>query len=230
VTGSRRRAALLLGLALLLGGLAASDVARRDAAVQARLAPLLDVVVARTDLEAGARLRLRDLAVRRIPARFAPAGAAAEPAELVGQRVGVPVPEGGYLAAGQLDVDAPPEGGDGVRSGERAVDVVAVGSSELVRPGARVDVLVTRGGEGAAGGGTELALQDVEVLAAGPAPDGGGDQGPAVPRVAATLRATLRQAVYLAAAQSFAREVRLLPRAPGDRRHAGALTVGEGLR
>jgi pilus assembly protein CpaB len=32
---------------------------------------------------------------------------------------------------------------------------------------------------------------------------------------------TVRQAVYLTAAQNFAREVRLLPRPPGDRRRAG---------
>jgi pilus assembly protein CpaB len=40
---------------------------------------------------------------------------------------------------------------------------------------------------------------------------------------------TLRQAVYLAAAQSFARELRLLPRAPGDRRRHGATAYGAGL-
>jgi pilus assembly protein CpaB len=58
-----------------------------------------------------------------------------------------------------------------------------------------------------------LALEDVEVLAAAAAPpaDGGG-----AARVAASLRVTLRQAVYLAAAQAFARELRLLPRAVGD--------------
>ncbi len=37
--------------------------------------------------------------------------------------------------------------------------------------------------------------------------------------MAASLRVTLRQAVYLAAAQSFARELRLLPRAAGDDAH-----------
>jgi pilus assembly protein CpaB len=35
---------------------------------------------------------------------------------------------------------------------------------------------------------------------------------------------TLRQAVYLAAAQSFARELRVLPRATGDRGRAEAGT------
>jgi hypothetical protein len=38
---------------------------------------------------------------------------------------------------------------------------------------------------------------------------------------------TLRQAVYLTAAQNFAREVRLLPRPPGDRRRLGRQAVGE---
>jgi pilus assembly protein CpaB len=49
--------------------------------------------------------------------------------------------------------------------------------------------------------------------------------------VAVSLRVTLRQAVYLAAAQSFARELRVLPRAAADRRHGAAGTsVGANLR
>jgi pilus assembly protein CpaB len=224
----RRRALALLGLALLLGGLAASDVSRREAAVRDQLAPLVDVVVAGADLEAGRRLRTSDLSVRRMPTRYAPAGAAFEPAELVGRRIGVPVPQGGYLAAGQLDVEAGSAGAAGVRRGERAADVVGTGSAELVRPGARVDVLVTRERGDGGSGATELALEDVEVLAAGPAPGGGGGN-PAetgAPQVLATLRVTLRQAVYLAAAQSFARELRLLARAPGDRRRSGSVAFG----
>lgn len=230
MSGRRRRASLLLGLALLLGGLAASDVARREAAVESRLAPIVDVVVARGDLEQGLELGLDDLAVRRVPARFAPAGSAAEPAELVGQKVAVAVPAGGYLAAGQLQVPGG-TGSSGVRRGERAADVVGVGSPELVRPGARVDVLVTRPGEGGAGGATRLALEDVEVLGAAPASEVGGQgQDAGAPRVTATLRVTVRQAVYLAAAQTFARELRFLSRAPGDRRRSGGVSVGEGLR
>ncbi|HEX8103036.1 MAG TPA: Flp pilus assembly protein CpaB [Solirubrobacteraceae bacterium] len=228
MTARRRRAALLVGLALLLGGLAASDVARREAAVEARLAPLGNVVVAATDIPAGTRLAASHLAVRRMPLRFAPAGAAAEPEELVGRRVAVAVPRGGYLAAGQLDDGQGTPGDVPVRRGERAAEVVGVGSADLVRAGARVDLLVTRGGEGAHGS-TRLALEDVEVLAAEPAPPGSGGDA-AESRVRASLRVTLRQAVFLAAAQAFAREVRLLPRAPGDRGHGGALEVGEGLR
>jgi pilus assembly protein CpaB len=48
--------------------------------------------------------------------------------------------------------------------------------------------------------------------------------------VRASLRVTVRQAVFLAAAQAFSREVRLLPRAPGDdRRGAAGLVVGADL-
>ena len=81
-----------------------------------------------------------------------------------------------------------------------------------------------------------LALEDVEVLAASPAQDeesaAGGKAGKPSPgaRVAVSLRVTLRQAVYLAAAQDFARELRLLPRAAGDRRRGRAgLSAGAAL-
>jgi pilus assembly protein CpaB len=223
----RRRAIALLGLALLLGGLAASDVARREAAVRAQLGPPVEVLVARTDLAAGRDVKAADLAVRRVPARYAPIGAASVPETLIGRRLAAAVPRGGYLGAGQLetgsDVAGPP-----VRKGERAAEVVGLGAPGLVVPGARVDVLVTRDGEGGATAGTELALEDVEVLAARAAGPGARDDGGR--RVAATLRVTVRDAVYLAAAQSFAREVRLLPRAAGDRERSGRLSVGPELR
>jgi pilus assembly protein CpaB len=45
--------------------------------------------------------------------------------------------------------------------------------------------------------------------------------------VAATLRVTLSQAIYLAAAQAFSRDVRLLPRAAGDRLRHGRILVDE---
>jgi pilus assembly protein CpaB len=223
----RRRAIALLGLALLLGGLAASDVARREGAVRAQLGPTVEVLVARTDLPAGRDLTSRDLAVRRVPARYAPIGAGTVPETLIGRRLAAAVPRGGYLGAGQLET-APDVAGPAVHKGERAAEVVGLGAPGLIVPGARVDVLVTRDGEGGAVAGTELALEDVEVLAAHAAGSGVRDDGGR--RVAATLRVTVRDAVYLAAAQSFAREVRLLPRAAGDRERSGRLSVGPELR
>ena len=223
-----RRAALLLGLALLLGGLAASDVARREAAVRASLAPLVDVVVADEDLAPRRRLRLDDLAVRRLPARYAPIGAATRPEEVVGRRLAVPVPSGGPLGIAQLQGPQAMAGAP-VAHGQRAVEVVGLGSPQLVVAGARVDVLVTRDRDAGAQAGTELALEDVEVLGARPAGDaGGGGEGSS--RVAVTLRVGVRQAVYLAAAESFAREVRLLARATGDQEKLGRMVVSDSLR
>jgi pilus assembly protein CpaB len=116
--------------------------------------------------------------------------------------------------------------GPSIGRGERAAEVVGLGSPELVTPGSRVDVLVTpEPGSGEAGAAV-LALEDVEVLAVAPAQ---GEDEPANTakatsgtRINAALRVTLRQAVYLAAAQDFAREIRLLPRAAGDRRRGAA--------
>jgi pilus assembly protein CpaB len=207
----RRRAALLLGLAIVLGGLAASDVGRREAALRAQLAPLVDVPVAGRALAAGHRLRRADIALRRIPQRFAPAGVPVLPDLLIGRRLAVPVTRGGALNPDLLEQPRAPTG-PAFRPGERAAEVVAVAAPDTVTPGARVDVLVTRDRSG-----TQLALQDVEVLATAPAPEH---------HIAATLRVTIHQAVELAAAGAFAREIRLLARAPGDHRHTGPIAAG----
>lgn len=214
----RRRAILLGGLALLLGTLAASDVSRREAALRDRLGPVVPVVLAQRDLAAGDRITRGALAVRRIPARYAPAGTFARAASVVGARTAVAVADGTDLVPSLLDdgsADAPP--GAPVRRGERIAELVARGSPELVRAGSRVDVLVTEDDPAGDGGRTRIALADAEVLAAAGVAgddDGGPDGGD---RVAVSLRVTLRQAVTLAAAEQYAREVRVLPRAAGDR-------------
>jgi pilus assembly protein CpaB len=96
-----------------------------------------------------------------------------------------------------------------------------------------VDVLVSTE-SGAGGGRTLMALAGAELLglapSAGAAASGGAasdaaaaaEPGAGGPIALATLRVTLRQAVYLTAADNFAREVRLLARPPGDRSAAGA--------
>jgi pilus assembly protein CpaB len=214
----RRRAALLLGLALVLGALAASDVARREAALRDQVGPAVDVLVARASLAAGRRVQAGDLAVRRVPERFAPSGPAV-PELLVGRRLAVAVPAGAPVAEHLLE--QPAVAGPLVGRRERAAEVVARASPELVVAGARVDVVVTRERL------TELTLEDVEVLGARPVPSGEGDGAGA--QVSATLRVTVRQAVYLAAAASYAAEVRLLVRAPGDRLPTGRPAVGPDL-
>jgi pilus assembly protein CpaB len=199
----RRRGALLIGLALALGGLAASDVNRREAAVRAQLAPLVDVVVAGRDLAPPHRVRAQDLALRRIPARYAPVGAASVPEEVVGRRPTAAVPRGAYLGPDDLEDEAAPRP-PAIRRGERAVEVAGTASPELVVAGARVDVVVVP-----ERGGARLALTDADVLSARPlAAADGADAA----RVAATLRVSARQALALASLEAGAREVRLLAR------------------
>ena len=228
----RRRALLLAGLALVLGGLAASNVAGREEALERRVGGLVDVVVAREPIAAGARVRERALAIRRVPRRFAPTGTIAVPQALVGRRAAVDIPAGADLTAGLVGGDDAGPAGPAVGRGERVANVIALGSPELIVPGSRVDVLVTPEPASGAAGEAVLALEDVEVLAAAAA---GADDAPTAkaaapgPRVVASLRVTLRQAVYLAAAQDAARDLRVLPRASSDRtRGRAGLRVGTG--
>jgi len=216
----RRRGALLAGLALLLGGLAASDVAGREAALRRGLGPVVEVVVARDSLTAGTRLAPAQLAVRRVPARYAPRGGFGSADALAGQRLRADVPAGTDITTAALAAERSETGAAALRPGERAADVSAVAPGTPLVPGSRVDVLVTREARDAAPGRTTLALAGAEVLATRPGSDG---------HVVASLRVTVRQAVYLAAAQSFAREIRLLVRPPGERRRGTGVTVGEGL-
>jgi pilus assembly protein CpaB len=215
----RRRAAALLGLALLLGALAASDVAGREAALRRQLGPTVPVVVVRAPLRAGERIARASLAVREVPERYAPPAALHDPAGAVGQHAAVAIAERTDLVASLLALpEAGPEPrGPVLRRGERALDLVAVGAADAVVAGAHVDVLVTYDGRAGAPGPTRLALTDVEVLAARPPPSVAGDPESAggLPRLLATLRVTVRQAVALTAAAAAARQVRLLPRPGG---------------
>lgn len=208
----RRRAALLLGLALLLGGLAASDVSRRERAIARELGPPVPVMVAARALRAGALLGAGDLAVRRVPSRYVPAGAYATAVDLEGRRIAVAVASGTDLVPALLAVE-----GDGagprLHAGERAADIVAVGSPRLVKAGGRVDVAITSEGTDGQPGRTSLALRDAEVLSARAVSQASSGDSAGSERVAVSLRVTLPQALALAEAQSFARELRVLPRA-----------------
>lgn len=223
VRSRRRRAAILIALAIACGGIAASRVHNRASELDRRLGPLVPIVVAREDIPSGARVTAAMLAVRQIPQRFAPADSLPSPDQAVDRQIGVPVAAGGYLTDGAFaaadsvrDARAPVDGG------ERALEIAVSGGEALADapPGTRVDVVVTDERR------TFLALQNVELLSTRGAPaDRPADGAAAHASALATVRVTLRQAVYLTAAQSFAREVRLLARAPGDRRDAPSLTV-----
>ena len=227
----RRRGIVLLLLALASGGLAAAQVRDRERRVEARVGPLVEVVIAARDLAPDDRLGPRDLNVKRVPARFVPPDALGSPARLVGARTAVAVTAGSYVTIGLVQGAEPARGG-ALRPGERALEIAVTGGAALAGagPGSRVDVLVsTQRQEGA--GRTFVALEGVEMLELRPAGSSrlGAESSADAPAATAlaTLRVSLRQAVYLAAAENFGHEVRLLMRPPGDGRHGGAFSVGE---
>lgn len=216
----RRRAFVLLGLALVCGWVAASDVRGTERRARARLGPLATAVIAKQDLAAGKPIAATQLGLRTVPARFLPPDALTSPGDAVGLRAAIGVPRGGYVTASQLgdggttDEAASPR----LAPGERAAAVTAAGSAgALGAPGSRVDVLVTTGAHGDVHGRTYLAIQNVQLLAVKPGAD--------ADHLTATLRVNVRQAVYLTAAQNFAQEVRLLPRPSGDRGGVGRLSI-----
>ena len=238
----RRRAFLMLALALACGGLAASEVGGRVREVERRVGAPVPVVIAARDMPPDTKLKREHLVVRQVPERYAAPDSLSDPGQAVGARTAVPLVSGAQLTESHLGEGRAArargggEPGGVLRRGERAVEVAVSGGAALGGadgPGARVDVLVsTESRDGP--GRSFLALEDVELLglrAGGDegAPEPGGQQaGAATATSKATLRVTLRQAVYLTAAQNFAREVRLLSRPRSDSRRSGRTVVDAG--
>lgn len=230
--GGRRRAVVVLALALAAGGLAASQVRSSIEEVESRVGAPTPVVVARDDLRGGTRLEPqsleRMLTVQEVPERFVPPDSLRAPEEAAGLRVAVPLAAGSYVTVGDLDTGVPRAGpaGPELAPGERVIEVpVAGGAIGAAPPGTRVDVLVTTSPE-AGGGRTYVALQRVELLDSRPGAEGVGAAGAApAAGVTAALRVTLEQAVMLTAAQNFAQEIRLLVRSPEDRRRIEPMSV-----
>jgi pilus assembly protein CpaB len=232
VNPRRRRGLLLLCVALASGGLAASEVHDREQRAAERLGPEVQVLVAARDLRADSRIGRGAVAVRRVPTRFVPPDALPSRDTVIGARTAAPVAAGGYLTASLFEDGGRRDGG-AIRRGERAVTVEVTGGGAVATlpPGARVDVLVSTEA-GAGGGRTTMALAGAEVLSveagaggeATTAQDGTSTSGPTA---LATLRVSVEQAIYLTAADNFAREIRLLPRPRGDHTRAGG-TVSQG--
>jgi pilus assembly protein CpaB len=218
MTAKRRRGALMLSLALASGGLAASQVRSRTAAVEQQVGTPVTVVTAKQAIEPGTRLTPKLLATRSVPASFAPPDALTDPRTAQGLRTAGALEPGAYVTAGVLDIGKadPEDAQSGPGRGERAVQL-KVAAVQGLAPGARVDVVVSTTHR------STLALENVELIAISD------DESPSgEPATQATLRVTVREAVYLTAAHNFAREIRLLPRAPGDERRAGALEFDGG--
>jgi Flp pilus assembly protein CpaB len=218
---SRRARALVFVFAAVCAAAAAAAIADGYGASVARgYGELQTVVVATDDLEPGQEIDPRraaaGLELRRVPARFVPPGALAAPTEAVGLVPEAAVPAGSYLLSSQLRLPHA-DGGPavGLGHGRRPVVISVSGAEALlvsgVQPaGARVDVVVTTEPAGAGPGRTYVAAAAVPLL--GLAPDAAGTPSETGGTVPATLGLTRSQALRLIAAESFARQVTILPR------------------
>lgn len=215
MSSRHRSLAFLVGAALAAAG-AAAIAEGHGSSVARGYGPLRPVVVAVTRLERGRAIDLAlaraELEVRRVPARFLPPGALADPAEALGLVPLAAVPAGSYLLASQLRPPRSGQSGTVLGRGRRPVAIAVSGAGALlgggaVPAGARVDVVVTTEPSAGGAGRAYVAAAGVPLLALGPsAVDAGVGAS-----VEATLGLTRAQALRLIAAQSFARQVTILP-------------------
>ncbi len=222
---SRRLRAIAFGsAALACAGLAAAVAGGYRDDLDAQLGPLRPVVVARGTIPARRPLGPGDvdrlLEVRRVPQRFVPGGALSTPKQAIGRAPAGPIPPGAYLLAAQLR--APDRRGRPSRPplgrGRAPVQISVTGAVALAAgargpAGARVDVIVTtEAGPGGGQGRTYVAAENVKLLAL---TESGADSelpGPDTEKSTATLALTRSESLRLIQAESFARQVRLIPR------------------
>jgi Flp pilus assembly protein CpaB len=212
---SRRGRALGFLLAALLAAAAAAAIADGYGdSVSRGYGTLRPVLVAGSDLRAGEKIDVglagSELEVRRVPVRFVPPAALADPGEAVGLVPAIPVPAGSYLLATQLRPPRARRVVGNLGRDRRPVEITVGGAGALSAFGAQpvgsnVDVAVTSEPSGSGDGRTYFAAAAVPLLALGAADEG----NPGEANV--TLGLTRAQALRLLAAESFARRITVIP-------------------
>ncbi|MET0558494.1 MAG: SAF domain-containing protein [Solirubrobacterales bacterium] len=210
----RARAGVFALAALVAAGLAAAIADGYGNSVARGYGELRPVAVATQVLRRGETIdparAAAALETRRVPLRFIPAGALRSPAEAIGLAPTAAVPAGAYLLAAQLRPPRSAAPDSRLAAGRRPVPITVSGATALAaegvgRPGAIVDVVVTTEPTTAGHGRTYVAAAGVPLLALAPTPDG------VEAAATATLALTRGQALRLIAAESFARQLTLLP-------------------
>jgi pilus assembly protein CpaB len=162
-----RRSKLLLVLAVACG-LGAFGIVRGYAARLEALRPLagpsVPVVVAAQDLERGTTLAEEMLRVTRVPVAYAAPGALRSVEDAVGRTLVADLAEGEALTETRLGTSGGPVAVQ-VPSGLRAFTVPSGMPTGTVRPGDRVDVLATFGGQRPYTDTVATGLEVLSVLA-----------------------------------------------------------------
>ncbi len=171
----RSRIFAVLAVAILAGGALAYgtyNMVNNQAPPPAAATATQPVVVASANLQLGAELKEGDLTIVGFPKGKAPEGTFAQPSEIIGRGLIVPVVKNepilsAKLASKEAGSGLPPVIPEGMRAVSVRVDEV-VGVAGYVLPGNRVDVLATANPtDRRADVTTKVILSNVQVLTAG---------------------------------------------------------------
>jgi pilus assembly protein CpaB len=170
----RSRIFVVLAIAILAGGGLAYGTYNmvQNQPVKTVAMETQSVVVAASNLQLGAELKAEDLQVMAFPAGKAPEGTFAEPSEVIGRGLIVPIVKNepvlkAKLASKEAGSGLPPVIPEGMRAVSVRVDEV-VGVAGYVLPGNRVDVLATANpSDQRSDTTTKVILSNVQVLTAG---------------------------------------------------------------
>lgn len=227
----RRRGLTLVALAVVCGGLAASEVGARSDAARRSVGEPTPVVIAARDIDSGTKLGRRAagelLTVHQVPAAFVGPDSFAAPDEIAGATVQAPIPAGAAVTTAHLADRGTGSRFSPTQPGQRTIEIPVAGAGTLADPvpGTRVDVIVSSEVGARADGRSYVALESVELLGLSEGSAALELEGRRSEGALATLLVEADQAVLLTAAANFAGEVRLLERPPGDERSVGAATV-----
>lgn len=214
MSGSRRRALVLVLIAATCGVGSAVVAARNQAAAVAGYGETAPVLVLELPLEAGTRLAPKLLGrvagSTEIPLSFLPPDAVASAREVRGAELAADLPPGSYLLRSHLVPAGGPAGaGAGLAPGEHPVEVeiadAAALSSSLRGEAARVDVIAAAEPGLSGSGRVRVVARGVRLLGI----EAAGARGR---RSVATLALDRKEALAVIEAENFAREVRLIAR------------------
>jgi len=203
----RSRIFAVLAIAILAGGGLAYGTYNfmQNQPVKTLSTPTQAVVVAAGDLQLGSELKKEDVTVVQFPAGKTPEGTFANPQEVIGRGLIVPIVKNEPILKAKL---ASKEAGSGlppvIPEGMRAVSVrvnEVVGVAGYVLPGNRVDVVATASPTDQHQDTTsKVVLSNVQVLTAGTRIETQGDQSKPVQVTVVTLLVYPDQAERLALA------------------------------
>ncbi len=206
----RSRIFAVLAIAILAGGGLAYgtyNFMQQNQSVKAANTPTQAVVVAAADLQLGSELKKEDVTVVQFPAGKTPEGTFANPQEVIGRGLIVPIVKNepilkAKLASKEAGAGLPPVIPEGMRAVSVRVNEV-VGVAGYVLPGNRVDVVATASPTDQHQDTTsKVVLSNVQVLTAGTRMEQQGDQSKPVQVTVVTLLVYPDQAERLALAST----------------------------